>query len=100
MIHNEPVLDMKGINMNIKKLAASLMMLSLCTVGVENVSAAAPAGDGAARLRANVRTDTLREKDPLYTDGSHVLPVGSTNAEDVAIVDLYGAIIDRKIFPL
>ncbi len=27
--------------MNIKKLAASLMMLSLCTVGVENVSAAA-----------------------------------------------------------
>ena len=38
--------------MNIKKLAASLMMLSLCTVGVGNVSASAPASDDAAPAAA------------------------------------------------
>ena len=88
--------------MNIKKLASSLMMLSLCTVGVGNVSAAAadPAEAGAARLRANIRVDTLRSKNPLDIDGNPILPVHSTEERDRKIVALYEALIDQKIFLL
>ena len=56
--------------MNIKKLAASLMMLSLCTVGVENVSAAAaPMATPPERLINDL--DTLPDDAPekqLYNE--------------------------------
>ena len=61
--------------MNIKKLAASLMMLSLCTVGVENVSAAAA---GPLRIAEGIHLGGDDRMTPLNNhDNSPVLVAGS-----------------------
>lgn len=92
--------------MNIKKLAASLMMLSLCTVGVGNVSASAPAGDAApdappplTRMAEQITEDSRRTDTPILI-ATRQPALAPNSAEDDLFKAIYAKLATSNMYLL